>query len=340
MPIACLGWPDMSADLDIVIVSWNVSGLLARCLDSILGQPGASAPQDGRIPLGPYWVAVHVVDNASRDDTCQMVASRYPWVRMVASPTNLGFTGANNVAISSTQGRYVLLLNPDTELNGDALRRMLEYIEAHPQVGVLGPRLTYGDGRPQPSRRRFPTLGMALMESTLLEQWFPHNRWAARYRMQDLPDDQTQAVDWLTGACLLTRRAVWDQIGLLDDGFFMYSEELDWCKRAADAGWERVYLPDALVVHHEGQSSGQVAARRHILFNASKVRYFAKHHGRLQAEALRLCLLIGFAVQLVEEAAKWALGHKRPMRKDRVRAYASVIRSGLRRPPTINEELR
>ncbi len=328
----------MDVDLEIVIVSWNVSALLARCLDSILAQPGAGAPQGERVPLGGYRLRVHVVDNASGDDTCAMVAQRYPWVRLTRSEANLGFTGGNNLAIRQAEGRYILLLNPDTELAGGALAAMLDYMEAYPRVGALGPQLRYGDGRPQSSRRRFPTLGMALMESTVLEQWFPRNRWAARYRMDDQPDDAPQAVDWLTGACLLTRRAVWQEIGLLDDGFFMYSEELDWCRRAADAGWERVYLPEAVVVHHEGQSSGQVAARRHILFNASKVRYFAKHHGRWQAAFLRLCLLLGFGVQLGEEACKWALGHKRALRRERIRAYAEVIRSGLRRPTMINEE--
>jgi N-acetylglucosaminyl-diphospho-decaprenol L-rhamnosyltransferase len=328
----------MRVDVDIVIVSWNVSALLARCLDSILAQDGAGAPQGDRVPLGERWLRVHVVDNASADDTCEMVTRRYPWVHLLASEANLGFTGANNRAIPHATGNYVLLLNPDTEVAPDALVRMLAYMEERPDVGVVGPRLRYGDGRPQPSRRRFPTLAMALMESTPLEQWCPRNRWAARYRMEDRPDAVAQAVDWLTGACLLTRRAVWDQIGLLDDGFFMYSEELDWCRRAAEAGWGRVYLPDAVVTHHEGQSSGQVVARRHILFNASKVRYWAKHHGRLQAEFLRLFLLAGFCVQFLEEAAKWAIGHRRPLRYDRMRAYASVIRSGLRSPMAINEE--
>ena len=328
----------MRVDLDIIIVSWNVRDLLARCLDSILAQPGASAPVGDWVPLGAYRLRVHVVDNASGDGTCEMVAQRYPWVHLMASPTNLGFTGANNLALPHAQGRYILLLNPDTELGENALSCMLDYMENRPEIGVLGPRLVYGDGRPQSSRRRFPTLGMALMESTLLEQWFPGNRWAARYRMEDRPDAEAQPVDWLTGACLLTRRAVWEQIGRLDDGFFMYSEELDWCRRAAEAGWERVYLPDALVVHHEGQSSGQVVARRHILFNASKVHYFCKHHGRLMAEFLRLFLLLGFVVQLVIEALKCALGHKRALRRDRVRAYAEVIRSGLRRPAMAHEE--
>ncbi len=328
----------MSVDLDIVIVSWNVRDLLAACLDSILAQPCAGAPEGDVVPLGRYRLRVHVVDNASADGTSEMVTQQYPWVHLIASPTNLGFTGANNLAIPRAQGRYILLLNPDTELAENALTRMLDYMEVHPEIGVLGPRLVYGDGSPQSSRRRFPTLAMALMESTPLEQWFPGNRWAARYRMADLPDDVAQPVDWLNGACLLTRRAVWDEIGLLDDGFFMYSEELDWCRRAAEAGWVRVYIPDALVVHHEGQSSGQVMARRHILFNASKVRYFSKHHGRATAEFLRLFLLLGFVVQLALEACKCALGHKRALRRDRVRAYAVVIRSGLRQPAMAQEE--
>ncbi len=328
----------MGTDLDIVIVNWNVAGLLAQCLHSIAGQADGTVGPDGTLSVASHRVRVHVVDNASTDGSVRMVQNRFPWVHLLASEVNLGFTGGNNLAIPHAHGRYILLLNPDTELTPGSLAVMMQYAQQHPTVGVLGPRLRYGDGTLQPSRRRFPTLTMAMMESTIMEQWFPNNRWAARYRMEETPEDAVQQVDWLTGACLLTRKDVWDQIGLLDDRFFMYSEELDWCQRAADAGWLRVYLPTAEVVHYEGQSSGQLKASRHILFNASKVLYFSKHHGRLTGEVLRLFLLASFAVQFAEELIKWVLGHKPQLRKSRMQTYAQVIRSGLRHAAAFSRE--
>jgi len=210
-----------------------------------------------------------------------------------------------------------------------ALTTMVEYLDAHPRVGVVGPRLLYPDGSVQSSRRRFPTLATAFLESTILHQWFPDNPAARRYHMLDQPDDQVQPVDWLVGACLMVRRQAIEEVGLLDEGFFMYSEELDWCRRIKGQGWGVVYLPDARVVHYEGKSSEQVIPARHLHFQRSKVRYFRKHHGRWQAEVLRLFLLATYVYQLIVEGLKWLVGHKRPLRAARVKAYWNVLRSGL-----------
>ncbi|HEX9842749.1 MAG TPA: glycosyltransferase, partial [bacterium] len=133
-------------------------------------------------------------------------------------------------------------------------------------------------------------------------------------------------VDWVTGACLLVRRAVYEQIGGFDQGFFMYSEELDYCRRAVAAGWRVVYMPEAAFYHFEGKSSEQAAPERHLRFQRSKIRYFRKYHGRLVAFALWLFLLVSYAYQLALEAAKGLLGHKRAMRRERVRAYWRVLR--------------
>jgi GT2 family glycosyltransferase len=148
--------------------------------------------------------------------------------------------------------------------------------------------------------------------------------------MSDTPDDTIQPVDWVVGACLLVRRDAYEQAGGLDEGFFMYSEEMDWCRRIKDAGWEIVYLPTATVIHHEGKSSEQVVAERHIRFQSSKVRYFRKHHGPAQGGIVRWFLLLTYGYQWLREGAKWLVGHKRPLRAERVRAYGQVLRSGLR----------
>ncbi|MGB9881010.1 MAG: glycosyltransferase family 2 protein, partial [Anaerolineae bacterium] len=277
-----------------------------------------------------FQCEVIVVDNASTDGSPAMVRQRFPAVNLIVSDTNLGFTKANNLGIANSNGRYILLLNPDTEILGNALGAMVSYMDKHPDVGALGPKLLFPDGRVQPSRRRFPTLATAFLESTILQPWFPQNRVLRRYYVQDHSDDEEQDVDWVIGACLLIRRQAWEQVGPLDEGFFMYSEELDWCRRLKTAGWRVVYIPWAQVIHHEGQSSSQVIPARHIYFQSSKVRYFRKHHGILAGEILRLFLLSTYVYQLCLEIVKWIVGHKRPLRRERIVAYLRVLRSRLR----------
>jgi len=305
-------------DLSIVIVNWNVRDLLRRCLHSILAD------------LQTCRFEIIVVDNASTDGSVEMVHQEFPQVRLIASEVNLGYTGGNNRGIAASQGRYILLLNPDTEVLDDALVTMVAYMDAHPDVGALGPQLLNPDGSVQSSRRRFPTLGTALVESTVIQQWWPDNRILRRYYVQDRPDDAISEVDWVTGACILLRRQAVEQVGPLDDAFFMYSEELDWCRRARDAGWKVVYLPTARVIHHEGKSSEQVMPLRHIRFQRSKIHYFRKHHGRWAGTLLHAFLLLNYAYLLVVESLKWLVGHKRELRAERVRAYSEVLRSGLR----------
>lgn len=302
------------SQLSIIIVSWNVRELLRACLAAL-----------------PYAAEIIVVDNASSDGSAGMVAEAFPQVHLLANHENRGFTGGNNDGLSAAHGRYVFFLNPDTVVQGDAVAQMLAYLQAHPEVGVVGPQLRYGDGTWQSSRRRFPTLATALCESTPLAWHWPESRnpWAKRYHMTDVPADRVQEVDWLVGAALMTRREVIDRVGGFDEGYFMYSEELDWQRRVKQAGWRIVYLPEAVITHYEGKSSEQATAARHIRFNQSKVRYFRKHHGRLQAEFLRLALLAMFGVEWAVEAGKYFLGSQRDMRRHRLSAYSQLIKSRL-----------
>lgn len=309
---------DAVPDLSIITVSWNVRDLLRACLASI---------KDSCLS---YSLEVFVVDNASSDGSADMVAREFPGVHLLRNSANAGFTRGNNQALALSRGRYVLFLNPDTRVEGDALAAMVAYMDAHPAAGALGPQLRYGDGSLQSSRRRFPTFGTALFESTPLAWHWPGNPWAARYHMTDTPDDQTQPVDWVVGAALLVRRAVVEQIGGFDEGYFMYSEELDWCRRAGQAGWGAVYLPAARVIHYEGKSSEQAVAARHIRFQTSKLRYFRKYHGAGTAGLLRGFLLASFAGEWLFEGVKWLLGSKRPLRQQRLSAYSQLLRTGLR----------
>jgi GT2 family glycosyltransferase len=273
-------------------------------------------------------IEIIVVDNASTDGSVDMVRAEFPQVTLIANPSNTGFPAANNLGIAAAQGRYVLLLNPDTEVLGQALATLVGYMDAHPDVGIVGPQLLHPDGSIQSSRRRFPTLATLFLESTWLERRAPPGL-LRRYYFLDQPYRVTLDVDWVTGAAMLARHEAIEQVGGIDEGFFMYSEELDWCRRVKAAGWRVVYHPAAQIIHHMGKSSEQAVPARHVNFQRSKIRYAHKYHGLRVAMALRLYLLSMYLWQLGLESAKGILGHKRALRWQRVRAYWQVLKSGL-----------
>jgi GT2 family glycosyltransferase len=205
---------------------------------------------------------------------------------------------------------------------------------------MAGPQLLYADGSIQSSRRRFLDPRTAFFESTWLQRFAPHGLIDAFY-MREKPDNTICDVDWLYGAAMLVRRSTIEQVGVLDEqSFFMYSEEMDWCKRIKSAPtnpsdahsphWTVTYVPQAKVIHLEARSSNQVSAQRAIYFNTSKVRYIRKYFGHWKSECLRLALLSMYLYQTGLESVKWLIGHKRPLRTERIRAYRAVLRSGLR----------
>ena len=304
-------------DLSVIIVNWNVKALLRDCLRSVLAAFEHSSSLTAEII---------VVDSASVDGSSQMVREEFPQVTLIASEVNLGYAGGNNAGAAVAQGRYLFLLNPDTVVQPDALARLLEFMDAQPQAGAVGPQLRWPDGAVQSSRRRFPTLESLFWESTLLGQWFPRNRHIKRYHCADRPATEAQPVDWVVGAAILIRREAWQQVGPIDGEFFMYFEETDWCRRAANNGWKIHYLPAAIVTHFEGQSSGQVLAARTLRFQRSKLRYTRKYFGSGWAGALRLFLWATFALQWLEESAKWFMGHRRDLRQQRMAAYGQVLK--------------
>lgn len=304
-------------DLSIVIVSWNVSALLKACLESIYRN------------AGPLHIEVIVVDSASSDNTVTMIRTAFPQVTLLAQSENVGFTRGNNIGLRQAGGQALFLLNPDTELIGDCLAQLVSYLEANPRVGIVGPHTLNTDGTYQSTRRRFPTRTLAFFESTWLQPFAPA-KLLEDFTFGSAPETATLDVDWVQGSALMARRAVLEQIGGLDEGYVMYSEEMDWCKRAKSAGWGVVYLGSASLIHHGGKSSEQVAARKHIHFQESKLRYFRKYHGRGFAAILRVFLLLNYLWQIALEGGKSALGHKRALRQERIRAYWQVLRSGLR----------
>jgi GT2 family glycosyltransferase len=345
--------PDPSqVQVGVVVVSWNVRELLRRCLASLSASP---VPQ-----------RVVVVDNASADGSVDMVRAEFPAVTLLAAARNLGFTQGNNAGLRALgvlppdtpaadrdpdvaatppdaaadppssrppdpplPPPCILLLNPDAELLPGALEALTGYLAGRPSVGAVGPLLLNPDGSVQSSRRRFPTLATALVEGTPIGWHWPGNRWARAFRLDDVPPDRAGPVGWVTGAAMLLRTPALAAVGGFDEGFFMYSEEVDLCRRLRSLGWEVHFEPAARVLHHEGQSSGQVPGQRHRAFQRSRVRYFRKHHGRLAGEVLRVGVLAQFGAEALVEAAKLALGHKPSLRRQRLAAYVALLRDGL-----------
>jgi N-acetylglucosaminyl-diphospho-decaprenol L-rhamnosyltransferase len=254
-----------------------------------------------------------------------MVAEQFPTVRLLATSQNLGFTRGNNRALRIARGRHLLLLNPDAVLAPGALDAMVDFLDGHPDVGVVGPQLRFPDGTIQPSRHRFPSRLTAFVDGTVLQRWLNDSPLLTAFYARDRGDDELQDVDWLRGACLMVRREAAATVGLFDERFFMYSEEVDLCRRIRAAGWRIVYLPSAVVVHHEGQSSQLNPAARDNNFHDSRVSYYEKHFGRAWAIALRIAVVGHFLFLAVEESAKLLLGHRPELRRQRLRNLRQVL---------------
>ena len=306
--------------ISVIIVNWNTRDLLARALEAV-------AVSAGDLPH-----EVIVVDNGSTDGSLELLRDRYPAVRVIANPHNLGFAAANNQGLAIARGRAYLLLNSDAAPEPAAIPALWAALAERPRAGGVGPRLLNADGTTQSSRRRFPTPAMLLVESTPVGRLRPARGLVRAFHMDDVPDTAPQAVDWLMGACLLVRREAVAAAGPLDDRFFMYAEEVEWQWRIRRAGWEVWYWPAARVLHDGGRSSERDLPARHIAFQASRVLLTRRLYGPAAAEVVRAWLLLLDGWQLGLEAAKWALRHKPGLRRQRVALYAAVLRSRLVMP--------
>ncbi len=251
--------------LSIIIVSWNVCEELIACLHSIRRHP----------PGVPYEVLV--VDNHSADDTARRLRSEFPSVRLFVNPRNLGFAAANNIGIRQAAGEYLLLLNPDTIVFEKALGRLLDFVESGKEIGLCGPKLLNADHSLQRSVREFPTFRSILYRYTFLQYLGIFRRHHQRCMAAKFDYTQTQSVDQVMGAAMMIPRKVFDTIGLLDESFFMYYEEVDFCRRVREAGLRVVFCPQAEVMHLHGSSSGQVASWVQYVRIKSILVYFRKY---------------------------------------------------------------
>ena len=290
--------------LSVTICSWNTQDDLRACLRSLEGESG---------------IEVIVCDNNSEDGSPGMVEKEFPWVRLLAQSTNLGFTGGQNLMIEARSAPHALLLNSDTVVHPGALEDLMAYLDAHPEVGVLGPKLLNPDGSLQLSCRRFPNPLAALFRNTPLGRLFPNNRFTRDYLMADLRHDRPMEVDWVSGAALLARKELIDRIGGLDPEFFMFCEDVDYCWRAWKAGYKVEYLPLSVVTHAIGRSTDKVPNRMIGRFHRSMWRFYRKNMIPEIALPLRPFALAGAGLALALRAGLFIASNKVDRIKERMR---------------------
>lgn len=255
--------------LSVIVVNHNAAAFLNRCLKSIA------------CALAGIDHEVCIVDNASSDESASLIRKQFPQVQWLSNERNLGFAAALNRGLQNTRGRYILWLNPDAELLDDRITDLLRYLENNAGVGILGPQLVDPDGKRQLSCRSFPSYRTAFFHRySLLSRLFPRNRYALQYLHSDWDGEAVREVDWVSGACLLHRREVSSQLGGLDERFFMYCEDVDFCLRAKQKGWSACYHPAARVLHHIGGSTRQIRRKMTLERHRSMWRYYQKHFRR------------------------------------------------------------
>jgi GT2 family glycosyltransferase len=259
-------------DLSIIIVNWNTRDLLAQCLQSLQDTVEAS-------------LEVWVVDNNSADDSVDVVRERFPQTRLITNAENVGFVRANNQALSRCQGRYVLLLNSDTQALPGSLDEALRFMDQHPQAGLAGVRLVNADGSFQASFTPFPNLWREFLILSGLGRWLIRPTFPSHGPQVETG---TQRINgYVEGAFMLARRAAVEQVGGLDEGIFMYAEDVDWCYRFYRAGWELWYLPHVPIVHYGGQSTKKRPGRMEAELYRSRIYFFRKHYGKVAAASLK-----------------------------------------------------
>lgn len=296
--------------VSVVIVTWNGRAYVEECLGSVVSQPT------------PFATEVIVVDNASSDGTPEMIQERFPTVRLVRNASNLGFAKANNTGIRLSRGQYVCLINSDVNVSAGCLESMCSYLHQHPDFGLLGPRMIGPNGKAARSCMRFPTLRAYLCYSLGLDLLAKERPPFTGILMRTFTWDRTEEVDVLNGWFLLARREALEKVGLLDERFFMYGEDIDWSYRFHKAGWKRVYFAGAEALHYGAGSSSREPVRFYLEMMRANLQFWRKYHGRGGAIAFGLAIGVHEVVRLCAYAVQ--LGFCRGRRED---ALAKVGRS-------------
>ncbi len=277
--------------LSIVITSYNTKDLLRDCLESIHSSEG------------PLEKEVFVVDNGSKDQSPSMVKEEFPTVRLFANPDNEGFAKANNLALRETQGDYVLLLNPDTRLRPRTLIEMVELMDASPEVGLAGIKLVRQDGQmDRACRRGFPTPWNSLGRFLCLDRLFPKSKMFGGYNLTFMDPDGEYEVDAIVGAFMFFRRATLEEVGVLDEKFFMFGEDLDWCYRVSRSDWKILYVGSKEVLHVKGASTRQNPQSMNTHFHRAMLIFHKKHLEQQYPFFINWLVSIGIGVRWVAKA--------------------------------------
>lgn len=276
-------------DISICIVSFNTRELLRDCLKSIFSSPAR------------HTFEVIIADNASTDGSLEMLAQEYPQVRVIQNPTNLGYTLPMNQVLQLAAGRFLMQLNPDTVLLPGLLDSLSDFLDSHPEVGICTPKVLNRDGSLQKQCRRSAARPWDAVTYVLgLSALFPKSRLFGRYLLTYLPEDQTSEVEAVSGSCMLIRREVIDQIGYLDEQFFAYQEDADFCFRAREAGWKIYYYPQAQVIHYGGRGGSRREPYRGIYnWHRSFYRYYRKNLARDYFFLLNWLVYLGIGIKLI-----------------------------------------
>lgn len=284
-----------TVDLSVVIVNWNTERLLLQCLESL----AAGAKRRS--------MEVIVVDNASTDGSQEAVRKNFPRVRLIESPTNLGFAKGNNLGIRKAGGKYVCLVNSDVVVSDGCLDKMFDYMERHASIGILGPKVLNSDHTLQPSCRQFPSVWNTVCRALALDLLFPKSRLFGGFYLTFADPNQESEVDVLSGCFWMVRQKAMAQIGLLDEGFFMYAEDVDYCKRSRLNNWKNVYFPGSDIVHWGGASSSSAPARFLLENLKATRRYLRKYHRPAERALFWLAILILHARRAVSAATRYLL---------------------------------
>lgn len=273
--------------ISVIIVSWNAKTFLLQCIQSVLLQHSA------------HPMEIIVVDNASSDGSPEAVKNSFPTIKLICNEDNYGFAKANNIGIRASEGEYLFLINSDVVIHKNCFTKMIEYVEEHPKIGMLGPRIVDSNGRTQRSCMGYPSLWNLLSRALALDSLFPKSKIFGGQLMTFWGHDQIRSVNVINGCFWMLRRSALAQVGLLDERFFIYGEDIDWCKRFNQGGWDVVFFPHAEAMHYGGASSANAPVKFYLEMQRANYQYWMKHHSYIAAKVFLLINMLHHVLRIL-----------------------------------------
>lgn len=302
-----------NADVSIVIVNYNNGKYLINCLKSIYQN------------TQNVNFSTVIVDNASTDNSVELIQALFPKVRIIQNDTNLGFAKANNVALRQLQTKYALILNPDTLVVNNSIEKMFNFMEQHPEVSIVGPKILNPDYSFQHTGITFPNNLNLLFETFFLERIFPNSRLFGKHKKIYEPFTKTKRVDYLQGSCLMIRKQILEDVAFFDERYFMYFEETDLCYRAKKMHWQVFRLGDAEVIHFGGGETGYYDEFRICQYHKSLILFFLKHHKRIDIFFLRIVVFVRLVIRVGLFSLLYLLINDKKKYLSQIKGYIRVL---------------